>query len=77
MSKKNARYYTRDYLSLQYKYEYFSAQMLEVELVSADGSFVVANAEGTWMKSADGSKQHITGNTDLFWALRGGGGSTW
>ena len=51
--------------------------MLEVELVSADGSFVVANAEGTWMKSADGSKQHTTGNTDLFWALRGGGGSTW
>ena len=51
--------------------------MLEVELVSADGSFVVANSEGTWMKSSDESKVHSTGNADLFWALRGGGGSTW
>jgi hypothetical protein len=51
--------------------------MLEVELVSADGSFVVANAEGTRMRSADGLQQHFTENADLFWALRGGGGSTW
>jgi ribonuclease T2 len=36
--------------------------ILEVELVTADGNLVVANA---------------TSNADLFWALRGGGGSTW
>lgn len=36
--------------------------MLEVDIVLKDGSLVTAN-----------SKQ----NSDLFWALRGGGGSTW
>ena len=36
--------------------------LLEVELVTADGSLIVANASA---------------NSDLFWALRGGGGSTW
>lgn len=36
--------------------------MLEVEIVLANGTAVTANAKS---------------NTDLFWALRGGGGSTW
>ena len=36
--------------------------LLEAELVLANGSLVTANA------------RH---NSDLFWALRGGGGSTW
>lgn len=36
-------------------------QVLSMEVVTADGEFVVANS---------------TSNTDLFWALRGGGGST-
>eukprot|EP00937_MAST-01D_sp_MAST-1D-sp2_P003644 g3644.t1 len=36
--------------------------VLEAEVVVADGSLVVANASS---------------NADLFWALRGGGGSTW
>eukprot|EP00475_Leptophrys_vorax_P035987 TRINITY_DN6003_c0_g2_i1.p1 TRINITY_DN6003_c0_g2~~TRINITY_DN6003_c0_g2_i1.p1 ORF type:complete len:558 (+),score=124.73 TRINITY_DN6003_c0_g2_i1:21-1694(+) len=36
--------------------------ILEVELVTANGSVVVANART---------------NRDLFWAIRGGGGSTW
>jgi len=36
--------------------------ILEVELVLANSSLVVANA---------------THNSDLFWALKGGGGSTW
>ena len=35
---------------------------VQAEVVTADGSVVVANANS---------------NTDLFWALRGGGGSTW
>jgi hypothetical protein len=37
-------------------------QVLEFELVKADGTFVKANANT---------------NTDLFWALRGGGAATW
>ena len=37
-------------------------QILEVDIVLADGTLVTAN-----------SKQ----NSDLFWAIRGGGGSTW
>jgi ribonuclease T2 len=36
--------------------------VVEVELVTADGSLVTANAKD---------------NSDLLWALRGGGGSTW
>lgn len=36
--------------------------LLEIELVNADGEIVVANARN---------------NSDLWWALRGGGGSTW
>ena len=55
----------------------FNLQILEVELVSANGDFVVANAQGTRVRSRDGSKVNETNNSDLFWALRGGGGSTW
>jgi hypothetical protein len=51
--------------------------MLEVELVGPDGSVIVANADGTTMTSSDGKETHTTSNADLFWALRGGGGSTW
>jgi len=36
--------------------------ILEVELVNANGNITVANA---------------LQNSDLYWALRGGGGSTW
>jgi FAD/FMN-containing dehydrogenase len=36
--------------------------VLGVEIVTADGNLVTANS---------------THNTDLFWALKGGGGSTW
>ena len=50
---------------------------MEVDLVSADGSFVTANAEGTRTRSPDGLKDTFTKNSDLFWAIRGGGGSTW
>lgn len=37
-------------------------QVLSIEVVTADGRFITANEEQ---------------NTDLFWALRGGGGSTY
>ncbi|KAG9236706.1 hypothetical protein BJ875DRAFT_371506, partial [Amylocarpus encephaloides] len=37
-------------------------QVLEIKIVTPDGQFVIASS---------------TKNTDLFWALRGGGGSTW
>lgn len=36
--------------------------ILEITLVSSDGSLIIANSHN---------------NSDLFWALRGGGGSTW
>ena len=37
-------------------------QVLSIEVVTADGRFITANSET---------------NTDLFWAIRGGGGSTY
>ena len=57
-------------------------QLLEVELVAADGSLLVANANGTTRieRGADGSpaaaQQHCS-NADLFWALQGGGAGPW
>ena len=51
-------------------------QVLEVEMVIADGSNVVANAEGTLVTSEGGLSEH-TENADLFWALRGGGAGPW
>ena len=52
-------------------------QLLEVELVGADGNIIVANSEGTTMTSPNKKENFSTSNADLFWALRGGGGSTW
>ena len=51
-------------------------QVLEVEMVIADGSMVVANANGTLVTSEDGLSEH-TADADLFWALRGGGAGPW
>ncbi len=51
--------------------------MLEVKLIDADGWFVTANANFTSMTSPDLEANALTDETDLFWALRGGGGSTW
>ena len=51
--------------------------MLEVEMVIADGSSVVANSEGTLVTSSDGGLSEHTDNADLFWALRGGGAGPW
>lgn len=53
-------------------------QMLEVELVGADGSTIIANANGTHMKApGEHSQWEYSQNSDLFWAMRGGGGGTW
>ena len=50
-------------------------QLLEVELVAADGSLLVANAEGT-TRVAEG-RATFTADAELFWALRGGGAGPW
>ena len=55
----------------------FCLKILEVELVSADGSYVTANADGTTVRSPNGTQVSVSKNSDLYWALRGGGGSTW
>lgn len=49
----------------------------EVELVAADGSLVVANARGTRYQLPGMSTWTFTTDTDLFFAVRGGGGSSW
>ena len=52
--------------------------LLELELVVANGSIVTTNANGTTLR--DGATGAVTARSDdasLFWALRGGGGSTW
>ncbi len=67
-------------------------QMLEVEMVGPDGSLITTNAEGTYIRSPsmihkfrlcqtyymipDG-KTEFTENSDLFWAMSGGGAGTW
>jgi FAD/FMN-containing dehydrogenase len=51
-------------------------QVLEVELVAADGSTLVANAEGTTRTDPEGRTIFDT-DTELFWALRGGGAGPW
>ena len=49
--------------------------LLEVEMVTADGAVVVANEQGTKTMHGNGTV-HTSSDTDLFWALRGGGGGT-
>lgn len=50
--------------------------LVEVEMVAADSSVVVANDNGTTTIDSNGVKAYSP-NTDLFWALRGGGGGTY
>lgn len=49
----------------------------EVELVAADGSLVVANANGTRYQLPGAEEWNSTTDNSLFWAIRGGGGSSW
>ncbi|XP_050397596.1 uncharacterized protein LOC126815736 [Patella vulgata] len=50
--------------------------LLEVTLVTADGKLVTTSAAGTKVYEDSGTVTETT-NSDLFWALRGGGGGTW
>ena len=50
-------------------------QVLEVEMVGADGSVIITNENGTDVYN--GQNHQYIANNDLFWALRGGGGGTW
>lgn len=52
-------------------------QMLEVELVGADGSYIIANQDGTSVMSPDAKKVEYIEDNSLFWALRGGGAGPW
>ena len=51
-------------------------QVLEVEMVIADGSVVVANSNETLVRRSDG-RTETSQDTDLFWAVRGGGAGPW
>ena len=57
------------------KYGLAVDNLLEVEMVTANGSIVTCNDHGTSITDASGHV-HSTNNADLFWALRGGGGGT-
>ena len=51
-------------------------QVLQVEMLVADGTFIIANERGTTKVYSNHSRSHSTEN-ELFWALRGGGAGTW
>ena len=48
-------------------------QVLEVEMVIADGSVAVANTSGTLVTQAEGGLAEWSEDTELFWAVRGRG----
>lgn len=50
--------------------------LLEVQMVAANGSLVYANESGTTVMDTETGQSLHTSNSDIFWALRGGGGST-
>jgi len=50
--------------------------LLEVEMVTVYGTVVIANENETRFVNDDGSFT-TQDNTDIFWAIRGGGGGTW
>jgi len=52
-------------------------QVLQVELVGADGSLITSKASGTTIVSPDGGLTEETNDASLFWALRGGGAGPW
>ncbi|XP_053374586.1 uncharacterized protein LOC123560760 [Mercenaria mercenaria] len=51
--------------------------LLEVEMVTSNGSLVYANISGTVLVDTETGTTHTTTDTDIFWAVRGGGGSTY
>ena len=58
------------------RYGLGSDQLVEATLVTADGSLVTASTKGTEARLLNGTVVRSNA-TDLLWALRGGGGSTW
>jgi len=50
--------------------------LLSVKMVAANGSVIVANETHTVVDNNDGGNTLTYANGELFWALRGGGGST-
>lgn len=48
---------------------------MEIELVDAQGRLVRTNQNGTWIN--DSGIESFSENNDLFWACRGGGGTSW
>lgn len=50
--------------------------LLSVEMVTADGHNVNADEHDTRITYPNGT-HNMTGDSDLFWAIRGGGGGTW
>ncbi|KAJ8321848.1 hypothetical protein KUTeg_000319 [Tegillarca granosa] len=50
-------------------------QILDLTVVSVDGRIIKCNATGSTVQETNGSTS-INSDTDLFWALRGGGGGT-
>ncbi|XP_053384638.1 uncharacterized protein LOC123536004 [Mercenaria mercenaria] len=50
--------------------------LLDVELVSANGSLAHADKDGTTVTDTVTGLQSHSSNPDIFWAVRGGGGST-
>lgn len=51
--------------------------LLEVEMVTANGSLIYADEHGTRLWDSHTQVFYQTSNTDIFWAVRGGGGSTY
>ena len=49
--------------------------VLEIEMVTANGDVVIVNGQETKTTDCNGNV-HTSSDTDLFWALRGGGGGT-
>ena len=57
------------------KYGLAVDNLLQVEMVTANGSIVISNDHSTMIEDINGSVI-LNRNADLFWALRGGGGGT-
>lgn len=51
--------------------------ILEAQLVVANGSLVTATATATRIEEYGTGRVTVLDSSDLHWALRGGGGSTW
>jgi len=54
-----------------------SDQLVEAELVTAEGAVLTVSADGVTEAAFNGSSVHRAPDEDLFWAIRGGGGSVW